>query len=210
MTLTTIKNSFVGFCAVVTLVLVGFYVSRQTHLKETALLFEAKNNQKIALEKEIEQVKVLLNKFETEKQEFAKLLFDERDVPAFLDQISKFASDTEVNLIDMRTQSFRTVEVPKDFRESSGITRMRDNRTEAQMKEERKKQVVTLAAMPINIKVQGNFSSLVKFLYSLQYYEQLISINRVEILATQNYPILECNFMLNIYSLKTLEQMRKL
>jgi len=60
-----------------------------------------------------------------------------------------------------------------------------------------------MLAMPIDIKVAGEFEPLVDFLIYLEKHRQLITLSDVEI-RVRRYPLLECSFILKIYSMQEL------
>ena len=66
------------------------------------------------LKREIQETQNSVDRLKTEQDEFRTMLFDERDVPAFLDGISASAAKSFVIVADMKTQQFSEVSVPKD------------------------------------------------------------------------------------------------
>ncbi len=173
----------------------------------------AQSNQKTKLDKlqkRVEESKDSIQQFKTEQEEFQKMLFDERDVPAFLDGISDSAAQTQVYVQEMRTQQFGRLVVPKDFEESSRkmarvrITEDLDAK-ERQNPKKKLNDMLTVAAMPVQFKVRGTFEALVRFLNSIENYKQLVTVSNVSIGGKpQDYPQLSCEFTLRIYSLKKL------
>ncbi len=80
----------------------------------------------------------------------------------------------------------------------------------AELSKEEMNRMLTLAAMPINVKISGPYVSIVNFYRHLENFKQLISISNIEIAAANNtYPVLSCDFTLKIYSLKTLEELKE-
>ena len=70
-----------------------------------------------------------------------------------------------------------------------------------------KQRFLTLAAMPIDIKLEGTYSDFIDFLWQLEDFKQLLTISDVEIVMREReYPALKCAFTLKIYSLKSLEE----
>jgi Tfp pilus assembly protein PilO len=66
----------------------------------------------------------------------------------------------------------------------------------------------TLSAMPIQIKIKGAFPNLVRFLDHLQEYKQMINVSNVVIRQDRSYPLLNCEFVIRIYTLKTMEELK--
>ena len=48
-----------------------------------------------------------------------------------------------------------------------------------------------LAAMPINMKIEGEFEALLKFFNSIEGFKQLVTVNEVDIVAGKEYPVLK-------------------
>jgi hypothetical protein len=170
--------------------------------EETYGLLEIEEARLAKVTSEIAEIKASIEDFQKEKAEFAALLFDERDVPAFLDQVSTFAQQASVGIVDMKTKIFRPVVVPKDLAEESKNSRNLSKQVEAQKKHDDMMKAMTLSAMPIHIRVKGTFASFVQFLDYFQEYKQLVNINNVEIKAA-DYPMLESEFIIHIYALQT-------
>ena len=160
------------------------------------------------LKNEIVQIKKFIESYNQEKAEFAKLLFEERDVPAFLDEIAKFAKQSSINIIDMKTQQFYQVQVPQKAKDAPQADNSSDAANAQPKSKEELERALTLSAMPIQIKVKGTFPNFVQFLDHLQEYKQLLNIANVEIQTSQEYPMLDCQFMIRIYSLKTLGELQ--
>ena len=158
---------------------------------------------------DIARIQKSLQQFEVEKKEFSAHLLLEKDVPAFLDGIAQYAQKASVNISDMKTKRFQEVTVP-DWAQNNhlaiGKATTRQKKQQAQNKG-KLDQMLTLAAMSIQFKVDATFSSFVKFLGYLEEFKQLVSISKVEIKRKKDYPYLQCGFTLNIYSLKTLAEL---
>jgi len=178
---------------------------------EVRQAFADKLEQKRELNIEIERMQESIKKYHKEISDVEPFLFDDRDVPAFLDSISQFAAGTQVTVIDMKTRQFQQVVLPREINESmSPLRKSRYGYMGQEEKELTPEEIITFAAMPIQIKIRGAFESLVDFLFELDQYQQLITLSDVEIKLTKDYPVLECNFLLKIYSLKTLEDLESI
>lgn len=205
-----IKAIFTIFTVLVILGLIGFFIYNGKLYLEAKDALAQKQNELTQVKGEIAEIKQAIAKYEDEKKEFEEFLFKEQDIPAFLDDISKKAKDTAVNVTDMKTKSFRAVQ-QQVMGGNVAQQRIRKNRRQSaqqqQMMEEQELQnMLTLAAMPINMKIEGEFESLLQFFNSLEDIEQLITISNVEINTFNKYPQLSCKYTLKIYSLKTLSE----
>ncbi len=158
---------------------------------------------------EIEETRRKLAQYDQEKTEFAKVMFSERDVPAFLDSISQFAAQDNVQIVNMKTQNFQQVIVPKEISENMMGYRLNSNReaNDAAIRQQNIERIMTLSAMPIQIRIKGEFESLLSFFSQLESYKQLLSISRMKINSQQDYPILDCDFTVKIYSLMNLKDL---
>lgn len=186
---------------------------RTQGVKEARVRLNEQKENLSKLQQEIEQVKASIEQYKKEQEEFGKLLFDERDVPSFLDGISEFAKKTEVLINDMKTERFSEVEIPQAMSPAVKSARARiyeDFDEQASVDQKAKfKEMITLAAMPIRIKVSGPFEALGNFLNYLDNYRQLVSVSNVSMETTYlKYPRLDCEFTLKIYSLKRLNDIK--
>lgn len=205
----TIKKFSLTMCLLVLAGLIALLVGQHAAYNTMNMDWMAEKQRMVDLKNEIAQIEQSIENYKKEQVDFQKSLFQERDVPAFLDEISKYAKLASLNIIDMKTQHFYQVQVPKDLEN----VRNRSKNLDAQLSEEAKRQemeqTLTLAAMPIQIKLKGSFASFVDFINRLQAYGQLLNITNVEIQTTSAYPLLDCQFTLQIYSLKTLWEMQR-
>ena len=161
-------------------------------------------NHRIAKKKEIDTIRDRLENFDREKKELSRYLFEERDIPAFLDQISQYAKQTEVGIVNMQTRSFQQVQVSDEFKKQ----KYGEVKQAEPISKETLDRVLTLSAMPIDIQLKGTYENVVKFLDHLQDYTQLISVSRLEMRRAGDYPILSSSFTLRIYSLKALSELK--
>ena len=164
------------------------------------------------LNTEIEHSRSSVDNLKADQEEFKKLLFNDRDVPAFLDGLSRSAASTAVRIIDMKTQRFSQIIIPKDI---SGASLAEQHRVDADYvnantKDPRQEfnNLLTLAAMPIHIQIQGSFRAIVNFLNAVENERQLLTVSNVEINRGLAYPQLDCQFILKIYSLEQLKDIK--
>ncbi len=211
----SVRKTIIAAVAVCLLLTTGLGVLayQRSRLAEEALVeLQQKQDRLDKLNKEIVETQNSIDRFKKEQEEFAELLFQERDVPAFLDGISDSAAKSLVYVLEMKTQRFTEVKVPKEIAESRKLPRARVYEDfEEQTKQSRTAQLsemLTLAAMPINFKIRGTFEAIVNFLYSIEGYRQLLTVSNVSISADTVYPQLTCGFTLRIYSLKSLNDIK--
>jgi Tfp pilus assembly protein PilO len=171
--------------------------------------FHAQKIRMLSLKTEINNTKGSIDSLKKELQEFRKLLFNDRDVPAFLDGLSHSAAKSSVYITDMKTERFAQIKVPKGM---AGANNVENQRYFGDFEEDSNKDPsvefknrLTLAAMPIHIKIHGTFTSIIHFLNYVENYRQLLTISNVEITRNQDYPQLDCEFNLKIYSLENLK-----
>lgn len=170
--------------------------------------YEKQAQLKPLLKQEIYEIKMSIERYRKERDQFAAYLFIDQDIPTFLDEISKNAKEDQVSLLEMKTQRFAQVKVDNAVMGEEWQEKRKKDPNDPQSPEELRG-ILTLSAMPINIRVQGEFESLVRFLDRMQDYKQMVNVSNVEIRPTQNYPLLNCSFTLSIYSLKTIAELQK-
>ncbi len=208
-----LKNLVIFLCVVAVMGTGALLYKNYTDYLQVQNTYDQAKQDLEKLKIDIETTKRLLDKYEKEKQEFSKLLFSERDVPAFLDSISKFAALADVHLTNMKTKYFQQVVVPQNTARALAGTlgnRYRSTNNQQTDPQQDLQRVLTLSAMPIDIQVKGEFAALLKFFNQLEAYKQLLSVSAIEIKSNYNdYPTLSCNFTLKIYSLMTLEELKR-
>lgn len=136
----------------------------------------------------------LLKKYAKEKKEFEKHLFSDRDIATFLNEISAFAKEANVEITNIK--STRKTEVPS---ESEKLLKEK-----AAKKGERGEQEEEpgLLMFPMDISVEGNFHALLSFLAKIEDYRQLLTMSNFKMnLSTKGYPLLETSFLLRLYSI---------
>ncbi len=170
----------------------------------------SKSHELMKVKSDVAEIERLMSFYNKEKAEFQKYLFQEKDIPGFLDGLSGFAQSAGINIVDMKTSKFQAVKVPEALEDSqSELARRKMNQSVNELTKEEMSRMLTLAAMPITIKINGPYQSIVNFYRHLEGFKQLISIGNIDIAAVNNaYPVLQCDFTLKIYSLKTLEELQ--
>jgi len=178
-----------GVCIIFTLAGLGvvyfFFAKYQDSIKKLSL-----HRQKVkALAEELENLDELLAKYKKDKQHFEGILFKDKDIPLFLEGVSALSKRFNIKIRDIKTQPTRRVEAEEEI-SRRGMT-----------KKTQEKEKPTLLFTPLSLRVKGRFANLVDFLLALERYRQLLSLTEVKI-KTRKYPLLECSFSLNLYSLR--------
>jgi len=171
--------------------------------------YASQERRRVRMGQEIEAIKRSLERYRREREEFSSYLFLDRDIPAFLDEISRNAKEDRISLLNMKTQPFAQVQVREEIMGEEWKRKRKKETDQEKAKIENLQNILTLSAMPINIRVQGRFESLVKFLDRLQDYKQLLNVSNVVIRTIPEYPLLDCSFTLSVYSLKTIAELQK-
>ncbi len=199
------------FVCVLSVICVGYL----TYMNVNALLVTRnqwinKTHELAKIKNDVAEIERLMNFYKKEKHEFQQYLFQEKDIPGFLDGLSGFAQNAGINIVDVKTNKFQEVKIPDSILDGqSELAKRKLNSNSQEMTKEEMNRILTLAAMPINIKINGSYESIVNFYRHLENFKQLISIGNIEIATANNtYPTLQCDFTLKIYSLKTLEELK--
>jgi Tfp pilus assembly protein PilO len=196
-----VKLIGLSICAVFTLacfILFGFYYHSYIQSQEK---FKRENSRLVALEEDVQNLKELLKSSKGEREKLEVLLFTDRDIATFLDQIGDFAKKSQVKIAEMRAQKMVEVRPPEEISGNPPSA----NRDFAQGKEEKGP---TLTFMPINMNIEGKFEWIIDFLFSLEKYRQLLTLSNVDIMRSK-YPLINCKFILRLYSLKQIEEITK-
>jgi hypothetical protein len=194
---------------VVIFVFVGLSVHHFMDFQREERAWETEKERLVKVEKEIVQIEKSLSLYRQEQEEFLALLFAEKDVPVFLESISKFAQDAGVSILDMKTKKFAAVVSPSVISESQSAAaknRAAKNKKPLSHKDSLDR-LLTMAAMPIQVKVKSTFPEFVTFLNQLEDFKQLLSVSEVEIVRGKDFPALDCRFIVKIYSFKDLEEL---
>lgn len=162
------------------------------------------------LKAEINEVEHWIKQYEKERNDFASTLFSEDEIPAFLEEISQCAKRFPLDIVDVKRGVFRLVEKPKG---DLDIMALKEAGRKPSDDEDAKTGVPAYAPrisyMPIQVQVKGNFAAIVEFLDCMQLYPKLLNVASVKIVSTEEYPGLECQVTLNVYSLKTLIELNQ-
>lgn len=196
-----VKLIGISICVVFTLacfILFGFYYHSYIQGQKK---FKQKNSRLVVLEEDVQNLKELLESYKSEREKLEVLLFTDRDIATFLGQIGDFAKKSQVKIAEMRAQKMTEVKPPEEL--SGNLPPV--NRDFARKKEEKGP---TLTFMPINMNIEGRFEWIIDFLFSLEKYRQLLTLSNVDIMRSK-YPLINCKFILRLYSLKQVEEIAK-
>jgi len=188
-------------CSIFSLIFLFLAGFSYIHYSEVKRQFKKREAYLSNLEEDVKNLKKIIGEYEEEKARFAKLLFSDRDIATFLEEFGGFANRANIKIVDMKVQSFEGV---KPEEKTEGVS-LRLKKAESKKKEEKGS---SLYSLPIKVIVEGNFSAIVDFLLSLEKYRQLLTISNVSI-RNKLYPKLSCSFLLRLYSLKELEELKK-
>ncbi|OPX30939.1 MAG: hypothetical protein B1H08_00210 [Candidatus Omnitrophica bacterium 4484_171] len=189
-----IKITALAGCAVIT-VIYGILVSLPVFkCKKYQNRISAGQYETMRLRNDENNYRDFIIKYRTQKKELEGILFNDRDVSSFLEEISLIARKSHIKISEMKTRKFKKVE-PKNSTSGNSYSGNKPSGN----KEDKP---LFLAAMPIDIRIEGRFSSIVNFLVFLEGYRQLITLSNVEI-RIKKYPLLRCKFTLRLYSLKS-------
>ncbi|MCM8773603.1 MAG: hypothetical protein NC820_02555 [Candidatus Omnitrophica bacterium] len=216
-----IKLLGVIICVCYTLFFGFFVINSSLRCKSIANKVREEENFLNDFKDEIKNFEETIDKLRKEKEEFSQYLFSDKDIASFLEKISTFAKESKVNIINMQTKNFEKVEeidkegVLSPLAKAKLSAKKGSSKEVGNLKEKDKikasSQEITgpvLSFLPIDMKVEGTFQDLVNFLIYLEKYRQLITLPEIEI-RVNKYPLLSCSFLLNIYSLRDLEEIRR-
>lgn len=198
------------FCLAVTGVLIFNLSNSAMAMVDARKGLEIKKDELLHLQAEIEETKKSIDVYAKERQDFQQYLFEEKDVPVFLESIADFAKKTQINIMDMKARRFESVMIPGVIWEAqNNAARLKEAKAGKAIAEKEAKSIdVTLAAMPIDIRVQGSYANFVQFLSYLEDFKQLLTITNMDINTSgEIYPLLGCAFTLKIYGFKNVEDM---
>ena len=157
------------------------------------------------LNKDLGNVEKFVSDYKKERKEFQAVLFEKEDIASFLDMVSQFAKKTNIKVVDIKTKRFEKVK-PLEKEKKKEKKRKEERKLSSAKKVKKafvrksKKQALLLF-MPVEGKIEGNYTSIADFLFFLESYKQLVSLTDVEI-KVKKYPVLACTFCLRIYSLE--------
>ncbi|MDD5449491.1 MAG: hypothetical protein PHO42_02710 [Candidatus Omnitrophica bacterium] len=188
-----VKKTAIAVCVIFTAVLLGLAIASYYKYSARLKLFTQKNSRLIALESDVSDLQNLIQRYKNERQQLEEMLFSDKDIATFLDQISLFANNAKVAIKDMQAQQPQAV---RPATQAGG-----------KASQEAAESGPVLYALPINMTVEAEFEHLMGFLISLEKYRQLLTLSDVHI-TRKTYPLLDCKFTLRLYSLKTLSSRR--
>ena len=155
--------------------------------QESVSSAEKLKDEEAALEQTADNLDFLLNDYKKELARLETLLFKDRDIPLFLEAVSSRAAQFNVRINEMRVSAMSLVQ-------SGQSSRQKDPADEG---------ALVLAAMPFNIKISGAFFNIVNFLSSIEKERQILTLSDINIARRGRAEQLDCDFRLDIYSLRT-------
>ena len=162
--------------------------------KASVVLRKAKAQQAL-LEKDLADLKTGIGRFQQEREKFEALLFTQKDIPAFLDEMAGFARNSKVSIVDLTTRALTKVAIPDEV--TSGVSEI----ARAKMMDRNDKEQPAIVYLPIQITLKGRFAGIVDFLNRLERYRLLTALTDVT-MEVKEYPNIQCSLTVNIYSLK--------
>lgn len=201
----TITSFGIGLCVAVTIAGVALLGVGYRAYYQTQKQLKAKYARASSLEQDIRQLTQLVQKYAQERQRFEALLFSEKDIATFLNNMSEFTKAAQVKIKEMRAQHLTVVEIPAEM--ASGMNPIYQKQFNQQGTDQ--PQGPTLAYLPITMVIEARFDRMVNFLIALEKYRQLLTLSNVDISRGMKYPLLDCKFTLRLYSLKQIEAVVK-
>lgn len=186
-------------CVLITLILFVVIIVFNSEYTKAKGNIDLKENQFKNLEKDVKSLNTFLARYKKDIGRFEEILFADRDIPLFLENISRASKEFQIRIVAIRALNLKMVE--NDDNPAS----TRQQRVSNEKKEE---DMLYLASTPFNITIIGKFRDIVNFLLSIEKYRQLLSLSNVEV-KVDSYPALKCSFRLDLYSLKTLEAIKR-
>jgi Tfp pilus assembly protein PilO len=195
------------FVLIVVLALSGLAAFQFKELNQQELALKARRQELDKILAEIDFMESSLAKFQLEQDELLTFLFAEQDIPGFIDGISRYASESGVVILDMKSSRFTMVQIAPEVLD--GQSSLAKNRLTGRNRGTAPEQGIALVAMPITVKAEGGYKDFVSFFNQLEGFEQLLTISNLDMKVTRNYPILSANFVIKIYSFQNVQDIRK-
>ena len=131
-----------------------------------------------------------MQKLEERFQLSSRILPEKINQGEFVNFLQRTARENKVNIISLTPGI--TEPVYKDS----------DNGSDLAKSEEIAKQGDTLIKLPINLKIQGSYFSMIKFLKSLEKSERLMNIEEVSIISKDDGDRLNCDLQIIIFAIE--------
>ena len=198
-----IRNILIVICIFTTLGSAGtigtFYFKHNKLLK--AISLQKRRIEK--LQKDLRNSERLLLHYQQEISRFRKLLFTDRDVATFLEEMSTMAKKSKVRIVDITTYNIRRV-----LPEEREIEKLQRRGRKSKKKTSQKMPMLSLAMLPMKVKIKSEFKNIVKFLLYLEKYRQLLTLSDVKI-SLSRYPLLDSQFNLRLYSIRSIKEIEE-
>ncbi len=201
-----LKIGGIVICVAFTVVL-GMWVNISAYrFNKARVKFNAGKSKLSRLRKDKERLMKTLQHYRTEREKFQRILFTDKDIASFLDKISQLAVQSNVKIVNMRTKKFKKVEPVEEMEGVLAPLAKKKISRKRKKKDEEKGPV--LSSLAIDMKISGNFDSLVNFLIFLERSRQLLTLSNIEV-KVSSYPTLTASFVLRLYSLKDISGVKK-
>src|SRR3989338_5507720 len=142
-----IRTIVVVICAAASLAIGLLTYSNISSLLTTRREWIQKTHQLVKIKNDVAEIERLLNFYKKEKREFEGYLFQEKDIPGFLDGLSGFAQNAGINIIDMKTSKFQEVEVPESVKDGqSELVKRKLDKNDKEMTKNEMDRMLALAA----------------------------------------------------------------
>lgn len=207
----TLNNVRIFFMFVISIVLMGFVFVSSSKLKtykEVQDRLRQKNQDLTLLQNDIKMINADIDKYKADQDEMEKYLFADQDVPAFIDGISQYANKTGIVILDMKSSKFEAVKFSSTIEQQSNSVKSAAARGSRNARNSEENEGMTLAAMPIYIKATGTYTDFVNFLNLMEGFKQLLTFSDLSINVTKDYPLLNTNFVIKIYSFKNYSELK--
>ncbi|MBN2483516.1 MAG: hypothetical protein JXD21_04880 [Candidatus Omnitrophica bacterium] len=146
------------------------------------------------LQRDIGELDVFLRQYAADISRFEEILFQDKDIPLFLEGISSASDRFHAHIIEIKALSPQIVDI------DGGRIRQSKQKIASRQQPSLQQDSLTLGSSPFRIKIKGSFENIIQFLLSLQEHRQLLSVSNV-VIAEKEYPVLESSFDLDLYSL---------
>ena len=202
-----VKTMWISLCTIFTVVCIMLISFQYQANSQSQKKLKQEAARLIELEKEAKDFQDLIQRYQDERARFATVLFTEKDIAEFLNKISDFARDSGIRIKSMEAQQMSVVQPLKDKNLDTGSLAI--GRHPLESKKQGEETGPSLVFLPINLAIEGRFEPVIEFLISLEKYRQLLTLSNVSIRRQQAYPLLDCKFVLRLYTLKQMEEFVK-
>jgi len=147
------------------------------------------------LKKQIQQLDHLMADYQGDIKRFETLLFNEKDIAAFLEGISGSSKQYKIKLKEMTALQIEQVKIKElpSPKESKHVSRAKTEKDEG----------MYLMSSPYKIRIAGETKGVFDFMTDLEKNKQLLTLSDFHIVGRM-YPQIQAEFRLDLYSLSGL------